>query len=116
MDLHKLRFSVSFDGMSKNTEGLFMEKQEQRANPFRLGGIGLLLLLAGTMLPVWLAEPTGEGRQGWLVLGRLVFFAGLGLVATAAIVWYQQAQAPEEPEQEQDAGSDADRDDKFADV
>jgi len=112
------------------------EKRERRANPFQIGGLGLLLLLAGfalkTHVPTLLEDAEqqrfarldeatrGSGpkdpkaveavqrasryyrsQPSWEMAGQLVFFVGLGFVAAAGVIWYQQAQQPEpEPEAE----------------
>jgi hypothetical protein len=46
-------------------------------------------------------------RLHWEMVGRLVFIVGLGFVAAAGLVWYQQAHQPEpEPEAEDEANPD----------
>jgi hypothetical protein len=110
------------------------DKRDRRVNPFRIGGIGLLLLVAGLVLKTRVAgfmenaeqqrilarlqaaaqasaamDPADikavqvverasryyQTRMHWELAGQLVFFAGLGLVLAAGVIWYQQAQQPE---------------------
>jgi hypothetical protein len=121
------------------------ERKERRINPFRVGGLGLILLLAGYLLMYHVAPEADEAEQrriadrlrqaaqagpekgvqhspparelldrtsGYyrtrlhlMLGGRVAFYAGLALVLAAALIWYRQAQAPdeeEEPDPEED--------------
>jgi hypothetical protein len=100
------------------------EKQERRANPFQIAGIGLLLLMAGLALKTHVAAYMEDAerqrvlsrqqeqvansakslgstvrphrqRMQWEAIGQMVFFLGLGLVAAGGVIWYRQAHQPE---------------------
>ena len=64
-------------------------------NPFRLGGLGMLVLLAGYLL---LRTAVGDGETTVLtVIGRLTYLAGLLAVGTAGVLWFVQARQPDQP-------------------
>jgi hypothetical protein len=72
-------------------------------NPFRLGGAGLVVLLAGYGL-----QMAGEGQPtaAATVAGRLAFLAGLLTVLAAGVVWFLDARAPEPPPDEDEETPD----------
>ena len=69
-------------------------------NPFRLGGVGLLAVLAGYAVLASLA--TERETSALAVLGKLVFLVGTVTVLAAGVRWFLDAQAPE-PEPDEDA-------------
>jgi hypothetical protein len=107
-------------------------REERRTNPFVLGLVGLLVMLAGYAASTSLAQQfadspeqqissrlqeaqqhghiQGDGEvldkvqryyrpsQALVIGGRIVFYIGLLMVIGAGVLWYQQAQLPEEPE------------------
>jgi hypothetical protein len=84
--------------------------KDRRTNPFRLGLWGLLLLVIGTLLTSWAATREAGSWMAWLLAGQFVFLAGLIGVIAAGIIWFRQAQAPEEPEPPRNEGPDPDFD------
>jgi hypothetical protein len=73
-------------------------------NPFRLGGVGLVALVAGYLL---LAQGVAEREASAPVLtGRLLFLAGALVVSAAGVIWFLDARAPEPEEDEENEEDD----------
>jgi hypothetical protein len=68
------------------------------SDPFKVGVLGIALMLTGYFLM------RGEGQ---VLAGRLIFYLGLAVIASACVLWYTQAQAetpregPDEPAEEE---------------
>ncbi len=78
-------------------------------NPFYLGGVGLVVLLAGYLV---LASQTAFAALTPLAAAaHLAFLAGLLAVLTAGVIWFVDARKPEPPadgDEEDEGGTAAD--------
>jgi hypothetical protein len=84
-----------------------MKKREEPwyRNPFYLGGVGLVALLAGYGLLA--SNPAAGALSPMSVAGRLTFLAGLLTTVAAGVVWFLDARAPE-PLEEDDENEEED--------